>query len=199
MNVENNKQQPTKLLAVCQVVVGTTNPAKLAAVNSAIQRIWPTALVTGINVDSGVRAQPLSDEEAIRGATNRARLALKMRDADLGIGVEGNTVELAQGMFSTAWVVVLDRAGLHGLGSSGRFLLPETVAQAVRQGGELGPLMDELTGEQNTKHKQGAVGILTNSLITRTAALETAVIFALTRFINPEYYGIRETGLGKRD
>lgn len=181
-------QQDQQSLLMHQVVVGTTNPAKLAAVRSAVQRIWPNATVTGIHVDSGVRAQPLSDEEAILGATNRARLALQTGGADLGVGVEGNTVELAPGMFSTAWVVVVDADGAHGLGSSGRFLLPEPVAQAVRQGGELGPLMDEFTGEQNTKHKQGAVGILTNNLITRTAALETAVIFALTRFINPGYY-----------
>ncbi len=179
-------QQPA--LVVSKVVVGTTNPAKLAAVDQALKQIWSQVSIASINVDSGVRTQPLSDQEAISGATNRARLALASIDADLGIGVEGNTVELEQGMFSTAWVTVVDRTGVIGLGSSGRFRLPEAVAQAVRQGGELGPLMDQLTGEQNTKHKQGAVGILTNNLITRSAALETAVIFALTRFISPEYY-----------
>ena len=182
------QQQDHHSLVVRNVVVGTTNPAKIAAVKGAIQQMWPAAIVTGVNVDSGVSAQPLSDEEAIIGAPNGAHLALKMGNADLGVGVEGNTVEMAGRMFSTAWVVVVDRVGALGLGSSGRFLLPEPVAKTVRQGGELGPLMDELTGEQNTKHRQGAVGILTNNLITRTAALETAVIFALTRFINPNYY-----------
>ena len=182
-------QQPYRVIS--NVVVGTTNPAKLAAVEQALKQIWPQVSMSSINVDSGVRAQPLSDQEAILGATTRARLALANTDASLGIGVEGNTVEIEQGMFSTAWVAVVDRAGAIGLGSSGRFQLPEMVAQAVRQGGELGPLMDALTGEQNTKHKQGAVGILTNNLITRSAALETAVIFALTRFINPEYYASR--------
>ena len=151
------QQQEQLSLGVRSVAVGTTNPAKLAAVDSAIQRIWPTALVTGVQVASGIRAQPLSDEEAIRGATNRAHLTIKMKGTDLGIGIEGNTVEMAQGMFSTAWVVVMDQAGTFGLGSSGRFLLPKTVAQAIRQGGELGPLMDQWTGTQNTKHKQGAV------------------------------------------
>ncbi len=180
-------QQPPSR-RVNKIAIGTTNPAKLVAVEGAIKHIWPQARTVGTAVDSGVRAQPLSDEEAITGATNRAQRALASVAADLGIGIEGNTVELAQGMFSTAWVVVVDRAGVIGLGSSGRFLLPSTVAQAVRQGGELGPLMDELTGEHNTKHKQGAVGILTNNLITRSAAPETAVIFALTRFINPGYY-----------
>lgn len=184
-------QEQTQVLSIQHVVVGTTNPAKLAAVKGGLHRIWASAQVTGVNVPSGVRDQPLTDEEAICGATNRARLALASQTADLGVGVEGNTVEIEGQMFSTAWVVIVDQAGKRGLGSSGRFLLPERVAQAIRQGGELGPLMDHFTGEQNTKHKQGAVGILTNGLINRTAALETAVIFALTRFLNPEYYGIR--------
>jgi len=173
---------------VDRVAVGTTNPAKVAAVTHAIHQRWPHATIQGVQVDSGVSLQPLSDEEAIVGATNRAQQALVITDASLGIGVEGNTVDLPQGMFSTAWVAVIDRTGQVGLGSSGRYCLPESVAQAIRQGGELGPLMDLLTGEQNTKHKQGAVGILTDGLITRTVALETAVILALVRFITPAFY-----------
>jgi inosine/xanthosine triphosphatase len=184
-DVMQRQEQP---IFVDYVGVGTTNPAKLTAVMQAIHQRWPSATVHGVDVDSGVSFQPLTDEEAIVGAINRAQRALTMTDASLGIGVEGNTVELPQGMFSTAWVAVIDRTGQIGLGSSGRFCLPDSVAQAIRQGGELGPLMDLLTGEQNTKHKQGAVGILTGGLITRTAALETAVIFALARFISPQFY-----------
>jgi non-canonical (house-cleaning) NTP pyrophosphatase len=48
--------------------------------------------------------------------------------------------------------------------------------------------MDRFVCEENTKQRQGAVGILTGGLIDRTAALEIAVVFALTRFINPSYY-----------
>jgi non-canonical (house-cleaning) NTP pyrophosphatase len=48
--------------------------------------------------------------------------------------------------------------------------------------------MDAVVGEHNTKQKQGAVGILTGNLVPRTAAFENAVIYALTRFVNPDYY-----------
>ncbi len=182
MNQANNR------LTVTKVTVGSTNPVKLAAVTNAIRQIWPTAVVVGLAAESGVHVQPLSDEEAIRGALNRARLALARGEAELGVGVEGNTVEMAAGLFSTAWVVVVNQAGVVGLGSSGRLLLPDAVAQAIRAGAELGPLMDEFSGEQNTKHKLGAIGILTNGLITRTAALEMATVLALARFINPQFY-----------
>lgn len=173
--------------SIRKVAVGSLNPVKIAAVRAVVRRVWPGAVVVGVAVDSGVSLQPLSDEEAIAGATQRARLARIAGAGDLGVGLEGNTVDTGYGMFTTGWAVVADQDGTVSLGSSGRLPLPALVAQAVRQGRELGPLMDELAGETNTKQRQGAVGILTNGLITRQAALEIAVLYALSRFLNPLY------------
>ncbi len=170
------------------VAVGSTNPAKVRAATNVITQVWPTAGIHGVAVESGVSSQPLSDEEAIVGARNRAENARAHLDADLGVGIEGNTADSAHGMFSTAWVAVVNRQGVVGLGAAGRFLLPEWVAAAIRQGAELGPLMDAFVGEENTKQRQGAVGILTGGLLTRSQALETAVALALARFVNPEHY-----------
>lgn len=170
------------------VAVGSTNPVKLAAVTRIIHQIRHDATIQSIAVDSGVRAQPRSDDEAIQGAANRARQALALCHADLGIGLEGSVAESRYGLFNTGWAVVVDRDGTMGIGGSGRFLLPDAIAQAIRQGAELAPLMDKLSGEQNTRHRQGAFGIFTNDLITRQAALETALSSALTRFLNPQYY-----------
>jgi inosine/xanthosine triphosphatase len=175
------------MIKPARVAVGSRNPVKVAAVTGVIGRLWPGATVTGVAVDSGVSVQPLSDEEAIVGATNRAHLALAVSTADLGVGLEGNTVETPYGMFTTGWAAVVDSRGSVGLGSSGRLPLPAVVAQAVRNGRELGPLMDELVGEVNTKQRQGAVGILTHGLMTRTGALEIAVLYALARFLHPLY------------
>ncbi len=175
-------------LLIHTVAVGSTNPVKIQAVQHSIQRVWPNAEVTGVAVASGVRVQPLSDDEAIEGAINRARAACQQMGSDLGIGLEGNTTETTHGLFVTGWAAAVDRAGTVGMGGSGRFRLPPTLAARVRAGEELGPLIDVWAGQQNTKQKQGAVGIITNGLISRTAALETAVIFALTRFLNPHHY-----------
>lgn len=180
LNVHPIKINPT-------IGVGSSNPVKIAAVTAGARRIWPQVLVQGLAVDSGVAPQPLNDDEAIQGAENRARIALMRIPADFGVGIEGNTTDTPFGMFTTAWVVVVDTLGRLGLGSSGRLLLPSAIAQAIRQGGELGPLMDQFTGQSNTKQNQGAVGILTNGLIDRQQALETAVIFAFCRFVNPHY------------
>ena len=169
------------------IVVGSRNPVKLAAVSNVANRLWSGITVSGVTVNPGIGVQPLSDDEAIQGATNRAQLALAATAADLAVGLEGNTVETPYGLFSTGWAVVIDQQGRSGLGSSGRLPLPAVVATAIRQGRELGPLMDELIGEENIKQRQGAVGVLTHGLMDRTKALECAVLYAFAPFLHPFY------------
>lgn len=161
----------------------------MAAVRAVMTRIWPASEVCAMAVESGVAAQPRSDDEAITGAMNRAQQALTLQYADLGVGLEGNVAINDHGCFNTGWAAVVDRHGRVGIGGSGRFLLPESIAQAILRGEELGPLMDKVSGEENTHQRQGAFGIFTDNLIGRQDALETALISALTRFLHPEYYG----------
>jgi len=171
-----------------KVVVGSDNPAKVAAVEKVIKKIWPQAKIISLKVSSGVKPQPLSDKEAIQGAKNRAKKALEKTQADLAFGLEGCTVEIQDKMFVTGWVAVINKKGQVGLGSSGRLLLPPTVAQSIKKGQELGPVMDQFIGQKDTRKKQGAAGILTNNLINRTFAFETGLIFSLAPFLNPGFY-----------
>lgn len=175
------------------IAVGSTNPVKLAAARNVVTRVWPLATVASIDVPSGVPAQPLSDQDAITGARNRAVAAQRALNADFGVGIEGNVDDSAMGMYVTGWAAVVDRHGEIGIGAGGRFLLPEHLAVHVRRGTELGLLMDEIVHEDNTKQRQGAVGIFTGGLVDRTQALELAVVFALTRFIVPSLYTVPPT------
>jgi len=173
---------------IMRIAVGSQNPVKIQAVKNVVKNIWEDAEVISVDVLPGVSEQPTSDDEAIKGATTRAELSIQKTGADLGIGLEGCTVETAYGMFVSGWVVAMDKNGEMGIGGGGRLLLPERIASEVRKGKELGPVMDGLTGDYNTKQKQGAVGILTCDLVPRTTAFERCVIYALARFINPDYY-----------
>jgi inosine/xanthosine triphosphatase len=170
------------------IAVGSSNPAKVAAAEAASAKLWPGAKVVAVEAASGVAEQPRTDEEAVRGAENRARAALAAAGADLGLGLEGNTVETPDGMFLSGWAVAVDRSGRRGIGCGGRLLLPPSVADEVRRGRELGPVMDERTGGRDTKKGPGAVGILTKGLVSRPAAFETAVIYALVPFLDPDLY-----------
>jgi inosine/xanthosine triphosphatase len=173
--------------SITRVAVGSTNPVKVGAARTMVQRLAPRAEVIGIAVPSGVPDQPWGDDETMRGALARARAARAAHDADLGIGIEGGVVaEVDGGVRSCAWAAVVGRDGREGIGGSLALRLPERVAQLVRDGVELGPAMDMLTGVHNVKQGVGAVGILTAGLVTRQQAYEVLVAYALVPFLSAD-------------
>jgi len=176
-----------------KIAIGSTNPTKVEAARRAAAKVWPGCEVVAVIVPSCVGEQPMSDDETIRGAVNRARNALAAVDgAQIGMGVEGGVQDTDHGMFVTGWAAVVDQEGNLGIGAGGRLELPEKLARRIRAGEELGPLMDEVSGRRNTKHGEGVIGIFTNGIIERTVALEIALTYALARFIIPENYQERE-------
>lgn len=178
----------SSLADVAHVVVGSTNPVKIAAVAAVLARTGSRARVDGIAVPSGVRDQPEGDAETILGATQRATAALRETGADLAIGLEGGIVDEDGRMRTCAWAVVVSREGRTGVGGSLAMPLPDRVAALVRQGIELGHAMDRVTGGHDTKRGAGAVGILTAGLVDRQRAYESLVAYALARFLSPELY-----------
>jgi inosine/xanthosine triphosphatase len=57
------------------------------------------------------------------------------------------------------------------------------VVALLEQGVELGHAMDQVAMTIGTKHGLGAVGLLTGGLITRQAAYEPLVTYALARWL----------------
>jgi len=170
--------------------VGSENPVKINCVAEAVKAFWPEVSAVGVGTDSGVSAQPDSDHEMLAGALNRARQALeKTPEANFGVGLEGGTLDAEDGMWAYAWIVVVDRAGHVGKGQSGRFLLPAAIAQMVRDGVELGEADDRFFGRSNSKQQDGAIGILSDGVVTRMDLYQPAVVFALLPFVHPEFYG----------
>jgi len=185
--------QPTSvstgvLADLAHVVVGSTNPVKIAAVSAVLARAGCVARVEGISVPSGVSDQPEGDDETILGATQRAKAALEASNAELAIGIEGGVVEERSHMRTCAWAAVVARDGRVGVGGSLAMPLPDRVAALVREGLELGLAMDRITGGHDTKRGAGAVGILTAGLVDRQRAYESLVTYALARFLSPAFY-----------
>ena len=170
------------------VAVGSANPVKIAAVQTVVTRAFPEAEIVGLSIASGVSEQPWGDEETRRGALNRARAVLDAAGSDLGVGLEGGVLETEIGLMTCAWCVIVDRGGGVGAGGGVHMLLPPRVAEMLRAGGELGPAMDRLTGQHNTKQAQGAVGILTDGLSNRQLAYGQLVAMALGPFVKSDYY-----------
>ena len=180
----------TRVANVTRVVVGSTNPVKVAAVRAVLVRAGCSASVEGRAVASGVRDQPVGDAETIQGATQRARAALEAAAADLGVGLEGGVVDDGSRMMTCAWAVVVGRDGRVGVGGSLAMPLPDRVAALVRGGIELGHAMDQVSGGHDTNRGAGAVGILTAGLVDRQRAYEALVTYALAPFLAPDYYEV---------
>ena len=170
------------------IAVGSKNPIKIQASQNVLSLVYPDAKFTSHNVESGVSVQPWGDEETRQGAVNRAKAARNQANADLGIGLEGGVQDTEFGMMTCAWCAIVDPNGKIGVGGSSCVLLPNSIATAVRNGTELGTAMDNLTGQHNTKHQLGAIGLLTNGLSSRQAAYEIVIKMALAPFVRIDWF-----------
>jgi len=170
-----------------RVGVGSQNPVKVGATEATFASI-PGAAVEGVRVESGVSEQPRGETETVRGAKNRARNVLAAADYDLGVGLEGGVAEIAdlEGLYLVMWAAVTDGT-TWGVGAGPRLRLPDSVAARVRDGEELGPVMNDLLGTDDVAETVGAAGVLTGELIDRQEALEHALACALGPFVTDFY------------
>ncbi len=67
-------------------------------------------------------------------------------------------------------------------------LLPKAIAREVYKGRELGAVVDELTGREGIKQKEGALGVLTNNITSREEYLRIATACALAPFMHKKLY-----------
>ncbi|MBT3386036.1 MAG: inosine/xanthosine triphosphatase [Prolixibacteraceae bacterium] len=171
-----------------KVIVGSKNPVKKESVLVGFKSFFNSVEVKGFYSGSGVADQPLSDKETLSGARNRAEnVKNNYRDADFWVGIEGGIETTDKGLTAFAWVVILS-AVKYGEARTASFLLPLTVAALVQQGYELGIANDIVFNKTNSKQKNGAVGILTQNIVSRTELYKQAVQLALIPFINPDFF-----------
>jgi inosine/xanthosine triphosphatase len=173
------------------IAVGTMNGAKNEAARTVLSTVWREAQFVPLDVPSGVAAMPMSAKETLQGARNRARAALELQpDAMYGIGLEGGVEEIYDTLFLGGWAVIVDRQGNKGEGASARVALPHTIAERLRAGEELGPLMQTLLKDDtNTvRHTLGTHGILTDERYTRVDEFTHALQCAVAPFVNAQLY-----------
>jgi inosine/xanthosine triphosphatase len=178
-------EQPTKMP---RIAIGSGNPVKIQAAQAVLGPLYPGASFAPLEVASGVRAQPWGDPETRTGAINRARAACAQSGADFGVGFEGGVVETEIGLMLCNWAAFYAADGRIGVGCGGGLLLPPQVADQLYAAIELGPAMDSLTGDHDTRRGEGAVGILTAGLVNRQAAFEYTLKLALAPFQTAHYY-----------
>jgi inosine/xanthosine triphosphatase len=182
------------------VAVGSTRRPKLNAVWEAVSVFGPTLdpnvqfEVVGVEVPSGVRHTPLTRDDMMAGARQRAE-ALAGMARERGepwkyfVGLEGGLdvvrEEGRRWVFLENWAYVADLSGRGAYGHSGGILLPDRlVEQVVDAGVELADAIDSFAGGHGIRDAQGAWGVLSRNLITRQDAFRTSVINAFAPFFN---------------
>ena len=168
------------------VIIASLNPAKINAVKTAFNQAFPNTVFsfTGVSVDSGVPDQPMSCIETKQGAINRVNNAkAQSPDASFYVGLEAGIEKNS----TFAWMII-DNGEKMGESRSSSLPLPPAVITAVNQGKELGDVMDEQFNTNNIKQKGGAIGLLTNNLLTRSSVYQQALILALIPFLHPDRF-----------
>ncbi len=171
-----------------KVVVGSTNPVKVNSVKTVFTEYFPGCDVVGMAVGTGVSEQPITESETILGAKNRAMATLSSDpESEYGVGLEGGVTDVDGTLFECAWVAIAKRSGEMGLGGGLYFEIPPRVAERIRKGEELGPIMEEIM-QYDVKRNEGAIGVLTKGKLTRQEAYEQIVKSALVRFVSSEWF-----------
>jgi len=172
-----------------KIVVASKNPVKLNAVEEGLSVFLNESVdVLGVSVESEVSDQPMSNAETLLGAENRVKNAqVQFQEYDFYVGIEGGVEETVSGLMAFAWVVI-SKDGKIGQARTASFFLPPEVARLVHQGMELGVADDRVFAKSNSKQQNGAIGLLTNDVITRKSLYIPAVQMAFIPFLNPELY-----------
>jgi inosine/xanthosine triphosphatase len=185
------------------IALGSDRAAKINALSQAVERIatvdenWRGAQIVPRAVETHVAAMPLSDDELMCGARNRALAvgeALKNEGigADLWVGLEGGFHSLEfDGVWRTylhGWAYATD--GERGwFGGAPSVEIPPSIARRVIEGKlELGDVIDQVAGEHDVRSRQGTWGVLSRDLLTRSMSFEAALIAALAPFYNANFY-----------
>ena len=190
-------------MAVKTIALGSDRAAKIMAVRAAVARIaaidpdWANANVVARRVETSVPSMPLTDWQLMQGARERALAAhesLRSRrlEADIYVGLEGGfhsvSIEGEWHTFLRGWAYATNGAQ-SAFGSAPSISVPPHIVKAVVEGRrELGIVIDEVTGGFDIRSKQGAWGVLSRDLVTRSMSFELALIAAFAPFYNPKLY-----------
>jgi len=186
-----------------KIAVGSTRRPKLAAVHEAIQEFGAVLApgvefeVIGVEVESGVGHTPANRQELMLGARQRAEALVRLAREKAEtwryfVGLEGglDVIEEEGGrrVILESWAYVSDGRNGH-YGRSGGVEVPDALAREVLEKDvELSVAIDRFAGAVGIRDAQGAWGVLSSGLISRTEAFRVAVVAAFAPFYNAKMY-----------
>lgn len=171
-----------------KVAVGSTNRVKIQAVKEVFDEVFGKEVeIVSVKADSRVSNQPFK-EDIIQGSVNRAKKALKLTDADFGVGIESGVMKFGEKWYNLGFIAIIDKKGNMGTGTSGWFECPSGVLKELGNGKELGQVISAMTGIVDVQRQEGAIGIFTKGKVTRKELYKHGIFMALAKFLSPEIF-----------
>ena len=165
-----------------KILIGTNNRAKTKAVHTISSLYYPNAEFENKEVPSLVSSQPMSDEETRQGAINRAKQLMINTDASFGIGLEGGVNEIEDVMYICNWGALVTKEGKIFTATGAGVPLPKEIATKLKEGFELGPVMDDYSNTNDIRHGEGAIGVFTNGLVKRSDMFEHIMLLLIGQY-----------------
>jgi inosine/xanthosine triphosphatase len=178
------------------IAVGSTNGVKVQAMEEVIKE-YPTlseAKIVSVATISGVSEQPLSLEETILGAKNRAENAFyASQPCQYGVGIEGGLCESpgTRTGFMTINICSIFDGTHHYVGfTSGYEVPPQILALMLNQKMDLSQacLHSGITSKAKIGAEEGLIGILTQGRVDRKKYTKECIAMALVQLENHTWY-----------
>lgn len=175
-----------------KIAIWTMSPPKVEAIKEAIEKCiyfkWENIEIIPLKVESNISDMPISLEENMNWARNRANNCKKEVEADFYIWMEGwtNMVEDKAYLF---WVVyILDNSWKWHFGFSNMMEVPEFFREKIYDGWlELWPVLTEASWEQWASQKWWAFWHWSDDILTRKDQFMFAFLSAIPAFYNKYY------------
>ncbi|MCR2821809.1 DUF84 family protein [Lederbergia panacisoli] len=150
-----------------RIAVGSKNAAKIKAAETVLRDIGYSNELIPLDAPSNVSGMPFSDEETMKGAMNRAEYCIAQGDVEIAIGLEGGVTETPKGLFLINYGALAEKGKETIVAGGARIMLPDEIAERLRAGEELGPVMEDYSKKKNVRSKEGAIGIFTHGMVNR--------------------------------
>lgn len=174
-----------------KILIGTKNKSKIEGVKNAFQEFFSNIEIEDISVPSNVLEQPINDDIYL-GALNRVNNLIEFskkhkKNAEYFVGIESGITNKFGKWVNVSIAVIKDKNGYESLGMSPAYPIPSKYINQIKKT-DLGTIMKDLFNKDNLSDKKGGVSYLTHNIVSREDLTKSAVIMALTKFINGDIW-----------
>ncbi|MEM1547307.1 MAG: inosine/xanthosine triphosphatase [Candidatus Methanomethylicia archaeon] len=162
------------------------NKSKIEGIREAYLKFFANVEFKPLKVSSNIPRQPFGLDMIFKGAISRALNAIRMVDADHGVGAEAGIYSVNDRWFDIQVVAIVDRNGWFTYGLSPSFEVPLFIVEKIVKGeaDELESVVDEIYGTRNIGEKGGFISLLTGNTLLRRDLTYYGTLMALIPRLN---------------